>query len=313
MSRTKKISILILSFFFIRIFTIILSAQPSEYKLSRQEYIEKFKDEAIKEMHESGVPASITLAQGILESADGNSPLAKYANNHFGIKCHKQWSGGTFVQDDDAKNECFRKYYSAYESFKDHSEFLKSRAWYAPLFELKVVDYKGWAYGLKKAGYATNPKYPELLINIIETNKLHEYDKLNEIPKVSHRDPKSKNAKLEGAFEAVAARNNIKYIIAGLKDTPYKIAKENNMELWQIYKYNDLNKEIPFKPGDIVYLKPKKNRSKQEYHTAEANETMHFISQLYGIKLKKLYQKNNMTYGQEPKSGDKIYLRKRKK
>jgi hypothetical protein len=313
MSRAKKISILILGFFFIRIFTIILSAQPSDYKLTRQEYIEKFKDEAIKEMHISGVPASITLAQAILESGDGNSPLAKYANNHFGIKCHKVWNGETFIQDDDAKNECFRKYYSAFESFRDHSDFLKSRPWYAPLFDLKVVDYKGWAYGLKKAGYATNPKYPELLINIIETNKLHEFDKVSEIPKVTQNYQSAKPSKLDGGFETYASRNNIKYIIAGIKDTPYKIAKENQLELWQVYKYNDLEKEVPIKPGDIVYLKPKKNRSKQEYHIVEKNETMHFISQLYGVKLKKLYQKNNMPYGSEPNPGDKIFLKKRKK
>src|SRR5690606_33030948 len=133
-------------------------AQPAERRISRESYIEMWKDEAIRQMHEYGIPASITLAQGILESANGNSALAKYANNHFGIKCH-EWQGSTFIQDDDTKDECFRKYESAEDSFKDHSVFLANRKWYSDLFQLKVTDYKGWAHGLKKAGYATHPKY----------------------------------------------------------------------------------------------------------------------------------------------------------
>lgn len=314
MSKFKKIALLLLVFYFLRFFTVMLFAQPAEYKMSRKEYIEKFREEAVKEMLANGIPASITLAQGILESADGNSPLARYANNHFGIKCHKGWNGGTFIQDDDEQNECFRKYYSASESFRDHSEFLKTRPWYAPLFELKINDYQAWAHGLKKAGYATNPKYPELLIKIIEDNKLFEYDKISVVPVLAHNNQKdqSKVTKLDGAYEAVASRNNIKYITAGLKDTPYKIAKEYNLELWQIFKYNDLNRENPIKPGDIIYLQPKRNKCKQDYHTVEKGESMHSISQLYGVKLKKLYQKNKMKDGDQPQVGEKIYLRKKK-
>ena len=135
-----------------------------------------YREDAIREMERNSIPASITLAQGILESGDGNSPLARYANNHFGIKCHSDWTGKTFIQDDDKKNECFRKYKDPYESYKDHSDFLKKNR-YAFLFELKITDYKGWAHGLKKAGYATNPKYPHLLIKIIEENNLAQYDK----------------------------------------------------------------------------------------------------------------------------------------
>ena len=153
-------------------------SQPSEPRMSKTDYVGQYADQAIREMHASGVPASITLAQGMLESDFGNSPLAKYANNHFGIKCHKGWEGPTFIQDDDEKNECFRKYYEAYESYKDHSEFLRTRDRYATLFDLKTTDYKGWAKGLKKAGYATNPKYADLLIRIIEDNELYKYDKV---------------------------------------------------------------------------------------------------------------------------------------
>ncbi|MEA3436973.1 MAG: glucosaminidase domain-containing protein, partial [Thermodesulfobacteriota bacterium] len=152
----------------------MLSAQ---HKISVEDYILTYKDVAMDKMEVYGIPASITLAQGILESGSGNSELARKANNHFGIKCHKDWNGKTFHTDDDAKNECFRKYKSPDKSYRDHSLFLTQRDRYADLFKLKVTDYKGWARGLKKAGYATNPKYPQLLIKIIEENRLYEFDK----------------------------------------------------------------------------------------------------------------------------------------
>ena len=141
-----------------------------------QEYIEKWQEVAIEKMKVHKIPASITLAQGILESGSGNSSLARLANNHFGIKCHSSWKGETYYQDDDAKDECFRKYRKVIESYKDHADFLTGRNRYAFLFDLKTTDYKGWAKGLKKAGYATNPKYPELLIGIIERSELHQFD-----------------------------------------------------------------------------------------------------------------------------------------
>ena len=155
-------------------------AQPAERRITREEYIEMYKDDAIREMLKSGVPASITLAQGILESGNGNSPLAVYAKNHFGVKCHKGWTGESMRLDDDEKNECFRKYETVYESFKDHSDFLVTRSRYAFLFDLKITDYKGWAKGLKKAGYATNPNYPSLLIDLIEKYELYNYDKVDQ-------------------------------------------------------------------------------------------------------------------------------------
>lgn len=145
---------------------------PSYTTLS---YIDKFKDVAIEEMNAYGIPASITLAQGILESGNGNSSLAKYANNHFGVKVTSDWKGKGYYKDDDKRNDCFRVYNDARESYKDHSEFLKRKR-YSALFELDKNDYKNWAYGLKQAGYATNPRYPELLINLIERYKLYEYD-----------------------------------------------------------------------------------------------------------------------------------------
>ncbi|MDQ3192276.1 MAG: glucosaminidase domain-containing protein [Bacteroidota bacterium] len=286
--------------------------QPAEYKMSRKEYIERYNEEAIKEMLAYGIPASITLAQGILESGDGNSPLAKYANNHFGIKCHKGWNGPTFIQDDDEKNECFRKYYAVKDSYRDHSEFLKNRQWYKSLFELKVSDYQGWAHGLKKAGYATNPRYAELLIRLIEDNKLHEYDKLSEIPSFTQKpDPVSSTTPL-GKPLNISLKNNVKFIIAREGDTPFKIAKTLDMAPWQILKYNDLGKAERIKSGDVIYLQPKRNKASEHFHLIKHGETLRSVSQFYAVKLNKLLRYNNLNPGDEVKTGEKLYLRKRK-
>lgn len=285
-------------------------SQPAERRMTRQEYIEEYKDDAIKEMHRSGVPASITLAQGILESADGNSPLAVYGKNHFGIKCHNTWKGKTMHLDDDEKNECFRKYNSVYDSYKDHSDFLTTRGRYSFLFELKITDYKGWAKGLKKAGYATNPKYADLLIKIIEDNELYKYDRYAKVP--SKKPSKNKTSKSLAASKysrKISSQNNIKYVVAKKGDSAFKIAKEFNLGLWQIHKYNDLNKSDVISEGEVIYLQPKRCKSKtKSYHIVEKGETMRDISQLYGVKLKKIYKRNRMIYGTQPNPGDKIFL-----
>ncbi|MBB6463394.1 glycoside hydrolase family 73 protein [Flammeovirga kamogawensis] len=150
---------------------------PAGKKLTPQEYISMYKDYAIESMHKKKVPASITLAQGLLESGNGNSKLSRASNNHFGIKCGGNWNGESYKYDDDRPNECFRVYDSVLDSYEDHGDFLRTRSWYSSLFELKITDYKGWAKGLKKAGYATDPKYPSKLITIIETYRLNELDK----------------------------------------------------------------------------------------------------------------------------------------
>lgn len=170
---------LIIIFFF---WTNLAAAQD----MSRAEYISKYKDLAVAEMHQYGIPASITLAQGVLESGNGNSELARKSKNHFGIKCHSSWKGKKVYHDDDEAQECFRKYPTVAASYRDHSVFLQ-KARYANLFELAITDYKGWAKGLKKAGYATNPKYPELLIKIIEDNQLQQYDKPTDAPFMAKR------------------------------------------------------------------------------------------------------------------------------
>ena len=308
----KGLTILFVLGLYCTVFAQEVMSQPSDYRMSRQEYIERYKDQAIKEMFRSGIPASITLAQGILESADGNSPLAKYANNHFGIKCHRGWTGETFIQDDDAKNECFRKYHSAYESYKDHSDFLTSRSRYAGLFELKLTDYKGWAKGLKKAGYATNPKYANILIHLIETNELYQYDEVKKMPKQEAVASIEREHKLEVNDRNIKLQNNIKYTVVKEDDSFYKIADDLHMGLWQLYKYNDMEKGDKLEPGQILYLQPKRSKGTEDTHVYKKGDTMWQISQMYGIKLSKLYKRNRMEPGTEGKAGQLIYLRKNK-
>jgi LysM repeat protein len=285
-------------------------AQPAERITSRSEYILKWKDEAIRNMNNYGIPASITLAQGILESANGNSALAKYGNNHFGIKCHN-WDGETIHKDDDHKDDCFRSYGSAEESFKDHSEFLTKRGRYEFLFDYKVTDYKSWAKGLKKAGYATNPKYPQLLISLIEKNNLAQYDVLESLPIVVPVSiPDTRTVKREVLKHSIKLHENkIKYITVNKGDTYWKIAKEFELGLWQLYKYNDLSKEDLLLEGDILFLQPKKNRAKSKKYKVKNEDTLRTISQDHGVKLKSLCKKNNLGYDSDLKVGTFLNLR----
>ena len=294
-------------------------AQPAEYKMTRPEYVDKYKDIAIKEMLQNGIPASITLAQGLLESDAGNSALAMYANNHFGIKCHKDWTGEKYIQDDDANDECFRKYKEAEESFDDHSEFLKTRGRYAFLFELRKTDYKGWAEGLKEAGYATDKNYPAKLIKLIDDYKLYQYDRM-QVVAVDKPKKKTEPQIIKPTTSAISAsrklflNNRIKYVVVQEGDSYYKIAHDLDMRLWQLHNYNETGKQTCLQVGDIVYLQPKRRHSqKEETHTARFGETMYYISQLYGIKMRHIYKMNNMTDGQEPSAGQKIFLKKQKK
>lgn len=304
----------------------IAQTQPVERKFTRQEYIDQYKSMAVKEMLQSGVPASITLSQGILESGDGNSMLAQKANNHFGIKCHGQWNGEKFYMDDDSKGECFRVYESVFDSYKDHSEFLRTRDRYSDLFKLERTDYKGWAHGLKKAGYATNPKYPDLLIKIIEENDLHQYDGMNSAPNepkkvISQEEkPKPRRGKLANESEFTVgmgsnihtSKNRIKYIVAHEGSTFESFERNFDIRKWQLTRYNDLKDNHKFTEGEIVYLQPKRGKAQEEFHIVVMGETMRDISQQHGIKLKKLYRKNRMEPGTQPVAGQKLYLRKNK-
>ncbi len=276
---------------------LILSNSIFGQEISRKEYIEKYSSLAIIQMHQYKIPASITLAQGILESNHGNSRLATKANNHFGIKCHG-WEGKKIFADDDKKNECFRNYKNVLESFVDHSLFLNKYSRYEFLFDYKITDYKSWAKGLKKAGYATNSKYPELLIKIIEENKLYQFD----------REKIDKNL-MSGKRNIYMHPNKIKYVISQNQETYEKIAKSLNIKLKQILKYNDDNKLSVLKVGTKVFIQPKRNRSKQRTHVVKKGEDLRSISQTYGIKMKSLKKRNELILKNGLNNGDKLRLR----
>ncbi len=297
----------------------------NETRITRGEYIDAWKAVAVDNMVQHGIPASITLAQGILESGDGNSELARKANNHFGIKCHSDWSGKRVYHDDDAKGECFRKYSDARESFSDHSQFLKKKR-YESLFELDITDYKGWAKGLKQCGYATNPKYADRLIEIIERNDLTRYDleglalitgsPLAEKPQRSSRARAKRDR--EDAFATVdltrqravdLSDNRIKYVKGRKGDTFESLADELGMMAWQFKKYNDFSKSHQIAEGERIYLQPKRNRAKATTHLVEEGETLWEVSQRYGVKLKKLYKRNDLAPGTQPKPGTRLQLR----
>ncbi len=287
--------------------------------ISAKEYIDLWKNEAIHQMIEHRIPASITLAQGLLESGNGNSRLAKEGNNHFGIKCHNDWAGERIFEDDETNNECFRKYKSAKESFEDHSIFLKRKR-YETLFSLNPDDYKGWAHGLKECGYATNPKYPQLLINLIEQYALHELDREamknikngttpNISPHNSKQDNNSTNITLANNREIGISGNRIKFIRAKHGDTPASIAKDLDIGAWQIKKYNDIGDSHVFQGGELVYIQPKRNKGRQAFYTVKKGDTLRAISQEQGIKLSKLYKRNGLNESSILSIGQKIKLK----
>jgi LysM repeat protein len=281
---------------------------PPKEKITAEQYIIRYKNDAIIEMEKYNIPASITLAQGMLESGNGNSELAQKANNHFGIKCHNNWKGDTFIKDDDKKDECFRKYESVLDSYNDHSLFLASYSRYSFLFQLERTDYKAWAKGLKKAGYATNPKYDEILIRVIENYQLYKFDTESQAKNTS----KKEQTNTKSSSREILRMGIKKYIVIQPGDNIETIAKETDKDIWQLYKYNDLSKGEKIIAGQKLFLQPKRNKAKEAYHTVKEGETMKYISQLYGVKLKKLYSKNNLHFGDEPKAGDILYLRKNK-
>jgi LysM repeat protein len=296
-----------------------------------------WKEEAIYQMASHGVPASITLAQGILESRDGNSRLAKDGNNHFGIKCHSDWEGKRIYEDDETRNECFRQYKNARESFDDHSLFLKKPR-YASLFELNPDDYKGWAKGLRECGYATNPDYAKLLIRIIEENNLTQYDetglsyaKSNTVPARNETTPeasvlssnrtgrKSRTAvdkevrseiTISNNHEVKVSDNNIKYVVVKEGETKESIAKDIDLNVWILNKFNDFSTDTQLKPGDIVYLQPKRNKANVADYTVQSGDTWFSISQKFGMKLKQLRKINAAAGTGDPTPGASLKLKK---
>lgn len=346
--------------------------------VSATEYLNKYSALAVSEMKRTGIPASITLAQGMLESNYGRSRLATQGNNHFGIKCHSTWTGKKIYHDDNRKGECFRSYPSVEDSYRDHSDFLVSGSRYRDLFRLGSTDYKGWAHGLKKAGYATDPKYADLLIRKIEEYRLWAYDTGAAVPSVTSqpvstagtpanvRPERSSGTSAAGTSptgignttpavpvvsqpgagkadstgiqkeaqvsagttrtidaeepikvitlstgEKVMENNNVEYIIVEEGDTFESLARRHQLLAWEITRYNELAPGAQLKPGQVIYLQPKRSTAARglTMHTVTAGETMYSISQKYAVKLSSLYKMNLMDEGTECRPGQKLRLR----
>ncbi|MBO8460460.1 MAG: glucosaminidase domain-containing protein [Bacteroidetes bacterium] len=331
------------------VFIVLVALMGNGFSLFAQQrnqayvdYIQKYAPIAVSEQAKFGIPASITLAQGLLESGAGKSELAMTSNNHFGIKCHTGWTGERTYYDDDADQECFRKYKNVSESYDDHSLFLTSRPRYADLFSLKATDYKGWAHGLKKAGYATDPNYANKLIKIIEDYGLHQLDTQGSLgsgyqvmadnkgndEKVNLKEKADKNRKRNvrknrrnaatsmGFVPAyrqheVERTNGVRCVVAQAGDTYASIADEFDLQESDLLRFNDLNSVQQLEQGEKVYLAPKKAKAPKgnSYYQVKAGDTARDISQRYGIRLKKLYDLNDMSYKQGVKVGQSLRLR----
>lgn len=287
----------------------------AQYKMTTQEYIDTYRYMAMRSMKEFGIPASITLAQGLLESGNGGSRLAVEANNHFGIKCKGSWTGAKIYHDDDAKGECFRKYRDAEQSYRDHSKFLTESPRYAGLFKLSITDYKGWAYGLKAAGYATNPKYPQLLIDIIEKNRLYQLDRPAGPGGLLARKKERAESKKElneplAPKHAVERNNGVRYIVSQEGESFASIAAQYHMTANRLLKINDLSNAFPLPIGTALYIEPKRGKSaSSRSHTIESGDSYHSVAQQYGIKLKKLRKMNPTTRKFPPRIGQELRLR----
>ena len=294
MNRFRKY---ILGFAFL-LTTAPMSAQM-KWNQTYQTYINQYKDLAIEQMLRYRIPASITLAQGLCESAAGRSDLVRQGNNHFGIKCHTSWMGPKQYHDDDARGECFRVYSDAKESYEDHSQFLARQSRYASLFNLSTSDYKGWARGLKQCGYATNPQYANKLIQIIELYKLHEYDKAKRYDKfMAEHSGTDQPINAQGLLHPIHLFNDNYYLYAREGDTFKGIGKEVGISWKKLAKYNERDKNDILRKGDIIYLKKKRKKAPKQYkkrpHIVQAGESMYGISQKYGIRLKNLYKMNGL-------------------
>lgn len=326
----KKLLFLI----FAAIACINMRAQTNE---AVEAYVTQYKQLAIDEMIRTGVPASITLAQGILESNAGQCSLTQQSNNHFGIKCKDDWNGNVVYHDDDRRGECFRRYNSAEDSYRDHSDFLKNRPNYAPLFDIDVTDYKDWAYGLKKAGYATNPAYATSLITTIEKYDLEQYTDValqqsNQMSVASSNVQSQQNIEFSNAsyvqnkdaIQSVSHYNadvlkyrkntvfrinerNVLYADEGA--SLFAIASQYDIPYKKLLDYNDLDNVDILQQPTLIYLEKKQRNGAKEYHIVSANENMYDIAQEEGIQLASLLTYNNLQKNNQPKPGDKILLR----
>ena len=304
---------------FILFFSFCCFLKCDAQKMSAQEYVQEYKDLAIKEMKRMGVPAAITLAQGLLETENGNSDLVKASNNHFGIKCKSTWTAETVSHDDDAPGECFRKYKSPEDSYRDHSNFLRGISRYDFLFQLDPADYKGWAYGLRKAGYATNPRYPEILIKNIEDNNLQQYtlEAINDVPHFDASqyadDPvQTPNDNVDETASVAPISltiNGSKALYVPKGTSLLAVATEHHINLEKLLTINDLTKDGLLDKGQYIFLEKKQKEGKNDFCIAEANETMYDIAQKYGVILQNLYAYNQLTPDDYIVAGTKIFLK----
>jgi len=286
--------------------------------ITPEEYVAKYKDLAIREMKRMGVPAAITLAQGLLETESGNSELVKNSNNHFGIKCKPTWTAGGYNHDDDAKGECFRTYNTAEDSYRDHSNFLRGSDRYAFLFRLNPLDYKSWAYGLKKAGYATNPKYPLILINNIEQYNLQQYSEIaaKDIPGFDpskyQDDPElAVNAldTTESDLQSSGSINGCKYIMADKGTSLLAIATQNNIDLPKLLDYNDMTEDGILDRSQIIFLQKKSKVGDKDFYVVEQENSLYNLSQEHGIQLTSLMEYNKLKSDNMVAAGTKLYLK----
>jgi LysM repeat protein len=309
-------------------------AQRSEVVL---QYISVYRDAAVVEMQRTGVPASITLAQGIHETMAGTSELVLKSNNHFGIKCKSNWTGESVTHDDDRRGECFRKYDDPLDSYRDHSDFLKSGPRYAFLFNIDPLDYKDWAYGLKKAGYATNPKYPVILIKLIEDYGLQDYTlfamgKLTKEEMLAKMTPGIDEnpvsvAKNEAPVVAVAAvevieekpdypsgefRINDTRVVFARKDMSYlAIAQQYNVPMARLFEFNELSNAEVVDKDRLIFLQRKRKTGQNEFHIVKQGETLHDIASKEGMRIESLLEYNHLTASSRPAVGEQLYLRRK--
>ncbi|NIG53278.1 glucosaminidase domain-containing protein [Chitinophaga sp. Cy-1792] len=320
-------------------FLIGATVQLHAQKITTQQYIETYKQLAIDEQRRTGVPAAITLAQGVVETQSGNGALCQQSNNHFGIKCKNTWTGKTIKYDDDAAQECFRVYETARESYKDHSDFLRSNPRYAFLFQFDGEDYKSWAFGLKQAGYATNKTYPQQLIKVIEDNNLQRFSlialgKLS--PEASEAssigegmanngtvvNPKPRpvtggsSNKHNQSSKPVAGNypkgifeiNGRKAVFAKAGTSLIQLADQRDMRLSKLVRFNDLPSDAPLKKDMIIFLQKKAKKGGSEFHTVAKGESLLDVAQAEGIQLKWLRRRNKLHEGDQPAAGQKLAL-----
>lgn len=292
-------------------------------------YIQQYRNIAMEEMKRTGVPASITLAQGIHETGAGQSQLVLKSNNHFGIKCKAEWKGPSVSHDDDARGECFRKYDNPYESYRDHSDFLVTRKHYASLFELDPTDYEGWAHGLKKAGYATNPRYPQILIKLIRDYNLQDYTLIALGRKEAPQDEQWANAtpvqekvnpaiaviseedEVPSSYPSGVFRINATKVIWVTKGSSFlSIANEHNVPLKRLFEFNDMPEQEEASKSQLLYLQRKRKTGANEFHTVALNENLYEIAQKEGIRLESLLEYNLLKADMQPQTGEVLYLRK---